>query len=622
MSKNLRSRQARRYCRAHGKPLVSYVLYTLFSPSGTHSTTSDIRSLLDGFYRRAAAADVVFILKGGRGLSRQRQIASGPAPLVKYRDEVAEPSLVAFQKKHGPLTLLDWGNLDEAQIDFCDFASGGSFVMLMGGDNNVVTPCERAPHMTIVTGFIGNQHLVVMLILIGPEFVAPHPAKAQLLQDQWTVVLAQSPSGWMDNRLKLAFWQLQLACPRLQFGKRPTGMNFDGHVTNTSNLPLTELMQAKRILGHVPPAHTSAQKAADAPSTQQCDKSVQLGGPIACEKAEFRQLMTRQWRAANERKERKGQVSDAEIAALYEKAINNTWANGSGAASERARDLNHQVGYFEEDGLLHFDILRTNGLDDDGKPRSDGVTTAVPPGKLGASRSGARDAQQKQQQKQAAALEKMRMEVKAAGSVMAAANQPVLPPIVHPIGRASKRSKNQFGCVVSSKEHSEQLVADAEARTAKVQKKVDSKENFWANHRQPGRDAEKELKSKGTPSRLSVAQMKEVIVSRTSHCAKPGNKAVVLLELRQVLTEHRDSIIPSTPPPRQHVQAGLEADADDDDDETRDDQPDPEEPMLAGDHGEDPVPTGVHCPGCQVALPTHHASLDMTGLVSHCTIDL
>lgn len=123
--------------------MVSYVLYTLFSPSGTHSTTSDIRSLLDGFYRRAAAADVVFILKGGRGLSRQRQIASGPAPLVKYRDEVAEPSLVAFQKKHGPLTLLDWGNLDEAQIDFCDFAEGGSFVMLKGGSNNIVTPCER-----------------------------------------------------------------------------------------------------------------------------------------------------------------------------------------------------------------------------------------------------------------------------------------------------------------------------------------------------------------------------------------------------------------------------------------------------------------------------------------------
>ena len=121
----------------------------------------------------------------------------------------------------------------------------------------------------------------------------------------------------------------------------------------------------------------------------------------------------------------------------------------------------------------------------------------MPPGKLAASRSGARDAQQKQQQRyvaaQAAALKKMRTEVKAAGSVITAANQPVLPPITHAIGRGSSRSKNQFDCVVSSAEHIAQLGANEMEREAKKQKKVDSKENFWANHRAPGRKAEGKL---------------------------------------------------------------------------------------------------------------------------------
>ena len=64
----------------HGKPYTS---------------TSNITRLMEGFYKRAEVAGVVFVIKGGRGLSRQRQLASGPAPLVEYRDKIAEPTLKA-----------------------------------------------------------------------------------------------------------------------------------------------------------------------------------------------------------------------------------------------------------------------------------------------------------------------------------------------------------------------------------------------------------------------------------------------------------------------------------------------------------------------------------------------
>ena len=45
--------------------------------------------------------------------------------------------------------------------------------------------------------------------------------------------------------------------------------------------------------------------------------------------AAFRRLMTQQFRASLQRKDRKGVVSIAEIARLYEMAIEETWSNGT-----------------------------------------------------------------------------------------------------------------------------------------------------------------------------------------------------------------------------------------------------------------------------------------------------
>ena len=212
----------------------------------------------------------------------------------------------------------------------------------------MLTGYERSPHFTLVTGFIGPNRLVMMLIKVGGEYVAPHALNAQCLQRDWVVVIAQSPNGWVDKRLKTAFFQLQLDCPHLPVGTRPCWFNLDGHDTNTRNPDLERLASENDVGLVATPAHTSA---ASHGRTQQCDLPAYLGGPIARIKVVWRKYMRKLHRAAMERPARKGVVSVPEIAACLEKAAQDAWDG------DKAISMNEEVGYFiNSEGLVDWDL--------------------------------------------------------------------------------------------------------------------------------------------------------------------------------------------------------------------------------------------------------------------------
>ena len=300
---------------------------------------SNVTQLAIGFKERCLEKGVTFVLKGGRGLSKQRYWNATPDVLNHYRDEVSGPALTSFQDENGALTLEDVGNWDESGIDLCDFASNGNYWCLRAFGCSVLTPYERSPHFTLIMGYKGRKRLVAMLIRTGDEYIAPHPAHAQCLAKEWVVVIAQSPKGWVDTRLKTAFLQLQLDCPDLDVGERPCWFNVDGHDTNTRNADLRDKCEANKIGLIAPPSHTSA---ASHGRTQQMDLPASMGGTIAAVKACWRRLMRKQHRAAMLRDDRKGVVSVAEIAAMLEQALESTWQ------PEKAVAMNEEVGYRSE----------------------------------------------------------------------------------------------------------------------------------------------------------------------------------------------------------------------------------------------------------------------------------
>ena len=174
-----------------------------------YTLKSDVRSLTAGFLRRADEAGITFENKEGRSFARVRANSATMGILVKYRDDVVEPALALFQREQKvTLGLEDIINFDEAMLDLNDFALGNAYFLQNFG-NNVVTPWERAPHITVVTGFAGRVHLVVLMIFKGPTDKPPHPAKAQLLTGA-TLYIAQSESGWITTKLKNEFFDLQV----------------------------------------------------------------------------------------------------------------------------------------------------------------------------------------------------------------------------------------------------------------------------------------------------------------------------------------------------------------------------------------------------------------------------
>jgi hypothetical protein len=499
---------------------------------------SDIRWLAEGFKNRAMKAGVCFVLSNGRKLSRQRFFNANPETLASYA-ALVNPELRAFQDLHGKLGLEDVGNWDEAGVDLCDYAESGIYWCLKAFGNNVLVPYDQSPHFTLITGFAGKSRLVALLIKIGSEYIAPHPFNCQLLKSNWTVVIAQSPNGWVDKRIKAAFFKLQLACPENELGSKPFVMNCDGHDSNTRNCELRDEAVAAKVFLMCPPSHTSA---ATHGGTQQCDLGARIGGPIARFKTLFRALMRKQHRAAMATKART--VSFSEIAALVEMAVEGAFDPSLVAA------MNQEVGYYiSDDGYLQCDPSRMMLKPADGD-------RAAQPAAAQTTRSGRREAVQRQQDKTDAALAKKQLEINAAlGVVQAAKVAPVQAPIV-PVPRPNKKSLNQYGLIITSAMHAQQLEADKNAKEKVIEKKAGKENNFWAKHRPAVREAEAQLVAVGSPSKLKGQQvLKDLIISRSGHLPKAANNTVApgetegarLKELRVAMAKERTTLCPPTP---------------------------------------------------------------------------
>ena len=510
-----------------------------------YTLLSNIRSLAEGFKERCKKAGICFVLCNGRKLSRQRYFNANPETLTEYANLV-NPQLREFQDRVGKLTLEDVGNWDESAIDLCDYAEQGIFWCMKAFGNAVLVPYEQSPHFTLITGFAGKGRLVAMLIKIGSEYVAPHPYHCQLLQSNWTVVIAQSPNGWVDKRLKAAFFKLQVECPHNQIGVKPTVINCDGHDSNTRNVEMRDDAIAADVFMMCPPSHTSA---ATHGGTQQCDLGARVGGPIARFKAIFRQLMRKQHRAAMETKART--VTFAEIAALVEKALLESFD------PSLVIGMNEEVGYYiSEDGYLQCDPARLMIKPADAA-RAEEPAPAAAPVAARSSRTRRREEVQKQQDLTAAALAKKQKEIHAALGVVAAAKvAPVAVPTMA-VPRPNKKSLNVHGCVITSKTHGQQIAVDKQAVEDADAKKADKENEFWQRHRPAVRNAEAALEEAGgTPSKIKGQKLLDaLIVSRTGHLPKAKNNNVAsgdtegarLKEARAALTLSKETLCPPTP---------------------------------------------------------------------------
>ena len=378
------------------------------------------------------------------------------------------PALKNFQDEHGPLTLSLVGNWDESMVDLCDYAQVGNYWCLQAFGNSVLVPYERSPHFTIILGFLGPTRLVAMLIRKGDSYMAPHPANAQCLSSDHVIVIAQSPTGWVDTRLKTAFLRLQVqsaAVPAV--GAQPCWFNVDGHDSNTRNDELRDLCIENRIGLICPPSHTSA---ASRGRTQQCDLPARLGGPIARTKALFRRLMRKQHRAALERPDKKGQVSVPEIAALLEMAIQGSWDGAKAAA------MNEEVGYYVDPstGRLAWDLTRRLTVAD---------AVGAGDSAAAAQRVHRQEAAIEAQESQRRAIEAAQAQVSAAGCAIGNARAAPVARPAEPVPRANKRSLNAGGCYVTGSMHGQQRAADQQAAEEKAQAKEERAASVWTDKR-------------------------------------------------------------------------------------------------------------------------------------------
>ena len=158
--------------------------------------------------------------------------------------------LVAFQKQlKVKLTFDDLFNFDECMIDVNDFTQIGNFFMLDAWPNNVITEHEQSPHFTLVIGFCGKVLMKALLIRIGSEEQAPHPYHSELLETG-RLYIAQSSSGWINQKLKTEFIRLNMEDPECAMGSRPTAGNADGQLTNTRNEELSRMCIDKQVRSH------------------------------------------------------------------------------------------------------------------------------------------------------------------------------------------------------------------------------------------------------------------------------------------------------------------------------------------------------------------------------------
>jgi hypothetical protein len=124
--------------------------------------------------------------------------------------------------------------------------------------------------------------------------------------------------------------------------------------------------------------------------------------------------------------------------------------------------------------------------------------------------------------------------------------------------RRSGAERRRTGLVVGAENHIAAFAARDARAAAAVDKTRAKGVAFWDRHRGGVRNAESALETAGgTPSRLKVAQLTELIVSRTGKTLKAKSNAngAVLAEARAVLADvsNKETRIPATPPRAPHA---------------------------------------------------------------------
>ena len=435
--------------------------------------------------------------------------------------------------------------------------------------------------------------MVCALIKIGPEHSAPHPHNCQLLKhgDRY-IVLMQSANGWTNKNLTTAFLKLQLEHPDVPLGPdkdgkaRPKVVNFDGHSAHIYNDDAKELFEENDILALSPPSHTTA-PSQRLPGTQQADALARDGGGVARFKKVYRPKMYKQFRFSMHRKERRGQVSVAEIMAMAEDSLEISWD------PDLAEHLNETVGYFiNEDGYLDYDVLRNYRAADgscsiarEGSGETSGeaggassytplTSPHIPLHPLtGAPRGAAsggnaarkrtlREIQLEKQRSVEAALDKAAKQLKAAGVALDKQHEPAVPQPGLPVGRARKDAPNRFGCVVSKSSSDKETELQEKTAVDKENKAANKQDKIWDKWRPEVKASEAALTQAGmSPGEMlkkdsaGVARLKGLVVSRTGKLPKaknnkptePGAEGALLKEARRAAAEQEETLMPPTP---------------------------------------------------------------------------
>lgn len=274
-----------------------------------------------------------------------------------------------------------------------------------------------------------------------------------------------------------------------------------------------------------------------------------MGAPIARVKSKFRRLSLRQFRhaLAHQTGKSRGRVHFSQIARMLEISLD-AW---DGA---KAEELHKSVGYFiNEEGYMDWDLLRI--LDPTTVSASAAVGADVTvDDEVGSSRSGWREAQDENRAATEAAIARAAVEIEAAHRAIDTIDAPPVETPTLVVPRSHPKSKNQFGCCLTSGDHLRELQAVKEAEVENNRVKENRATAFWEGWREKAKAAEGKLQAEGTPTKLKVGEMKALIVSRTGHLPKAKNN---LSPLKPMLSETRAaigsvsiSVCPPTPPPR------------------------------------------------------------------------
>ena len=193
-------------------------------------------------------------------------------------------------------------------------------------------------------------------------------------------------------------------------------------------------------------------------------------------------------------------------------------------------------------------------------------------------RSGYKAVRFEEQQRVEAALARSRQEMEIVGAAINNFNKPVVEAGKKVSRRRGKHSR--YGVVVSSEDYVKQQATDAAAKKDEAEEASKRIQKAWEKHRKLIRLAEAELKKKGTPSKLKVGQMKDIIRSRTGKGPKNQSnrkrgtagdgEGAVLKECRASIEARSETLLPPTP----SKPGGGSGSGNDDDEESSDDDDD------------------------------------------------